>query len=171
MRISIIAAMAHNRVIGSDNRLPWGHLPADMDWFKENTMRKPVLMGRKTFDSLGKPLSGLDNFVVSETQGTIDGATVFPSLEAALAALKDCSEVMVIGGGSIYEQCLPHADRLYLTFIDADLSRDTRFPLWGHKHFQETFVGHQVANEDNEFDMKFVILDKEKAHANVVEAY
>lgn len=162
--------MAHNRVIGSDNRLPWGHLPTGMDWFKEKNMSKPVLIGRKTFDSLGKPLSGRDNFVVSETQGTIDGVTVIPSLNVDLAALKDCSEVMVISGGSIYEQCLPHTDRLYLTSIDAYLSGDTHFPLWGNKHFQETFVGPQVANEDNEFDMKFIILDKETAHANVVEA-
>lgn len=119
--------MAHHRVIGSANRLPWGHLPAAMDWFKENAMSKPTSM-------------------------------------------KVCSEVVVIGGDSIYEQCLPNADRLYLTFIDADLSGATRFPLWGHIHFQETFVGHQLANEDNEFDMKFVILDKETSHANVAEA-
>lgn len=120
MMISMIAAMAHDRVIGLDNQMPW-HLPADLAHFKRVTLGKPVLMGRKTFESIGRPLPGRRNLVISRNPDyRADGVEVIDSVEAALALLadSDVAELMVIGGGHLYGQLLPRADRLYLTRID-----------------------------------------------------
>ena len=115
MIISMIAAMANNRVIGKDNQMPW-HLPADFAWFKRSTMGKPVVMGRKTYDSIGRPLPGRLNIVISRDANLeIEGVTTVTSIEKALELVSDVEEVMIIGGGSIYESCLPKADKLYLT--------------------------------------------------------
>lgn len=130
MMISMIAAMAHDRVIGMDNQMPW-HLPADLAHFKRVTLGKPVLMGRKTFESIGRPLPGRRNLVISRNPGySADGVEMVDSVEAALARLQaeGVEELMVIGGGYLYEQLLPRADRLYLTRIDLAVAGDTRFP-------------------------------------------
>jgi dihydrofolate reductase len=132
MMISMIAAMAQDRVIGLDNQMPW-HLPADLAHFKRVTLGKPVLMGRKTFESIGRPLPGRRNLVISRNPDyRADGVEVIDSVEAALALLadSDVAELMVIGGGHLYGQLLPRADRLYLTRIDLAVEGDTRFPAF-----------------------------------------
>lgn len=131
MMISMIAAMAHDRVIGLDNQMPW-HLPADLAHFKRVTLGKPVLMGRKTFESIGRPLPGRRNLVISRNSDyRADGVEVIDSVDAALVLLgNDVAELMVIGGGHLYGQLLPRADRLYLTRIDLAVEGDTRFPAF-----------------------------------------
>jgi dihydrofolate reductase len=159
MIISMIAAMAHNRVIGKDNQMPW-HLPADFIWFKKCTMGKPVVMGRKTYESIGRPLPGRQNIVISRDESLlINGVEVVTSIEAALELVKECDEVMIIGGGSIYEHCMPLAERLYLTHIDFKVEGDTQFPEWGTNwdiRHREAFT----ADEKNAYDMTFMILDR-----------
>ena len=128
--ISLIAAMAKDRVIGKDNDMPW-HMPADLQHFKKVTLGKPVIMGRKTFESIGRPLPGRKNIVITRNlDWKMDGVEVVNSPENALKLVSDVKEVMVIGGGNIYRQFLPMADTLYLTFIDLDVAGDTQFPDW-----------------------------------------
>ncbi|MEH0741932.1 type 3 dihydrofolate reductase [Vibrio cholerae] len=159
MIISMIAAMAQDRVIGKDNQMPW-HLPADFAWFKRCTMGKPVVMGRKTYQSIGRPLPGRTNIVISRDSSlSIEGVTVVASIEQALAAAGNVEEVMIIGGGSIYQHCLAQADKLYLTFIDAKVEGDTQFPDWGDA-YQETYREAYAADEKNRYDMQFVVLEK-----------
>lgn len=159
MIISMIAAMADNRVIGKDNQMPW-HLPADFAWFKRSTMGKPIVMGRKTYDSIGRPLPGRLNIVVSRDESLkIDGVTMATSVEQALELVGDVEEVMIIGGGSIYAHCLPKADKLYLTHIDLAVDGDTQFPDWGEgwtQSYSEAFK----ADDKNKHDMEFVILER-----------
>lgn len=128
MRVAMIAAMAENRVIGANNRMPW-HLPADLQHFKAITLGKPVLMGRKTFESIGRPLPGRRNIVISrDADFTAPGIEKADSPEQAMSMAGDCEELMVIGGGAIYEVFLPLAARLYLTDIALKVDGDTRFP-------------------------------------------
>lgn len=128
MLISMIAAMANKRVIGANNKMPW-HLPADLKHFKKTTLNKPIIMGRLTYESIGKALPGRLNIVVSRDESyTLSDAIVVKSPEAALSAAQGNEEVMIIGGGSIYQHFLPHCHRLYLTFIDLDVIGDTFFP-------------------------------------------
>ncbi|MGX9419406.1 type 3 dihydrofolate reductase [Vibrio sp. WJH972] len=159
MIISMIAAMAKQRVIGKDNSMPW-HLPADFAWFKRCTMGKPIVMGRKTFDSIGRPLPGRKNIVISRNSTLdIEGVSVVASIDEALTLLADEPEVMIIGGGSIYASCLPLASKLYLTFIDADISGDTQFPEWGSE-WKELSREYYSVDEKNSYAMDFVILEK-----------
>ncbi|HAS8558073.1 type 3 dihydrofolate reductase [Vibrio vulnificus] len=160
MIISMIAAMAKQRIIGKDNQMPW-HLPADFAWFKRCTMGKPVVMGRKTYDSIGRPLPGRLNIVISRDESlVIEGVTMANSIAHALALAGDADEVMIIGGGSIYAECLPKADKLYLTFIDATIDGDTQFPDWGEQWY-ESHREHYSADEKNGYAMDFVILERE----------
>ncbi|MGF1686381.1 type 3 dihydrofolate reductase [Photobacterium japonica] len=159
MKISMVAAMAHERVIGKDNAMPW-HLPADFAWFKHVTMGKPVVMGRKTYESIGRPLPGRHNIVISRNAAyQADGITVVADIAAAKAAAGQVDELMIIGGGSIYTACLPEAERLYLTFIDWTVDGDTCFPDWG-RDWQEVHSETYVADEKNAHDMRFVILER-----------
>jgi len=124
----MIAAMADNRVIGRDNKMPW-HLPEELAYFKQVTMGKPIVMGRNTFESIGRPLPGRKNIVISrDTQLKIDGATVVNSIDAAIEAGDDCEELMIIGGAMLYNEMLPRTDILYLTEIDLNVEGDTYFP-------------------------------------------
>ncbi|MGA6105873.1 dihydrofolate reductase [Pseudomonas solani] len=132
--LSLIAALAQNRVIGRDNQLPW-HLPADLKHFKALTLGKPIIMGRKTWDSLGRPLPGRLNLVVSRQAGLqLEGAEVFASLEEAVvraeawAREEEAEEVMLIGGAQLYTQGLEHGDRLYLTRVELAPEGDAFFP-------------------------------------------
>ncbi|MCG6264605.1 type 3 dihydrofolate reductase [Vibrio vulnificus] len=160
MIISMIAAMAKQRIIGKDNQMPW-HLPADFAWFKRCTMGKPVVMGRKTYDSIGRPLPGRLNIVISRDESlVIEGVTMASSIAHALVLAGDVDEVMIIGGGSIYAECLPKADKLYLTFIDATIDGDTQFPDWGAPWY-ESHREHYSADEKNGYAMDFVILERE----------
>ncbi|WP_313010525.1 dihydrofolate reductase [Stutzerimonas nitrititolerans] len=134
--LAMIAALAQNRVIGLDNKMPW-HLPADLKHFKAMTLGKPIVMGRKTWDSLGRPLPGRLNLVVSRQPGLcLKGAETFGSLEDALqraeqwAREQEATEIMLIGGAQLYQQALPLAQRLYLTRIAASPEGDAFFPAF-----------------------------------------
>ncbi len=128
MKISLIVAASANGVIGVDGELPW-HLPDDFRFFKQVTMGKPIVMGRRTWESIGRPLPGRQNIVITRQSGfEAPGASVVDSPEAAVEAVNDADEVMIIGGGEIYRRFLPMADRVYLTRVDADIEGDTFFP-------------------------------------------
>ncbi|MGU5685540.1 MULTISPECIES: type 3 dihydrofolate reductase [unclassified Aeromonas] len=157
MKISMIAAMAHDRVIGKDNQMPW-HLPADLAHFKRVTLGKPVLMGRKTFESIGRPLPGRRNLVISRNPGyQAEGIEVVGSVEAALALLASSAveELMVIGGGHLYAEMLPSADRLYLTQIDLVVEGDTRFPAFDDGQWQRIDCESHPADEKNPHPYRF----------------
>jgi dihydrofolate reductase len=159
--ISLIAALAADRIIGMENAMPWD-LPADLAWFKRNTLKKPVIMGRLTFESIGRPLPGRLNIVVSSKPGSTEGVIWVTSLEAALEAAGEAEEVMVIGGGRIYEQMLPRADRLYLTHIDAEVEGDTQFPDYEPDEWQSTFSEFHDADAQNSHSYCFEILDRRR---------
>lgn len=137
MIVSLIVAVAENGVIGRNGGLPW-HLPADLANFKKVTTGHTVIMGRRTFDELGKPLPGRRNLVVSRNPGLqIDGATVAHDLDEAFALAEGEAEVFVLGGEQIFRQALPAADRLYLTLVHAEVDGDTRFPaFWGARDWE-----------------------------------
>jgi len=160
MTLSLIWAMADNRVIGIDNRLPW-KLPADMKWFRQNTMGKPIIMGRLTFESFGaKPLPGRRNIIVSRnTDYSAEGIEVFNSLEDAIAATADAEEVMLIGGMSLYEQALPLADRLYMTLVHANVEGDAWFPEIDFSQWEVLEQHDRDADEKNPLPHSFVVLE------------
>ncbi len=158
MKISMIAAMANERVIGQDNTMPW-HLPADLKHFKHTTMGHPVIMGRKTYESIGKALPGRKNIVISKNQEyALNDAIVVGSTEAALkVASIESTEVMIIGGGAIYEAFLPLAEQLFLTFIHADIEGDTRFPDYEAVAIWEEIARERHSADDkNPYDYSFV---------------
>ncbi len=159
MIISLIAALATDRVIGMENAMPW-HLPADLAWFKRNTLNKPVIMGRKTFESIGRPLPGRQNIIISSQAGSQEGVIWVNSVDAALQAAGDVEEVMIIGGGKVYEQCLARANRLYLTHIDAEVEGDTHFPDYEPDEWESTFSEFHDADEDNSHCYCFEILER-----------
>ncbi len=129
-QITLIAAMDRQRVIGYQQRLPW-HLPADLRFFKHTTMHKPLLMGRRTWESIGRPLPGRRMVVLSaQSSYTAPGCEVVHSLPQALALLEDAPQVLVIGGALLYAQTLPLAQRLYLTMVEAQVIGDAYFPAW-----------------------------------------
>ena len=157
-RISLIAAMAGNRVIGINNTLPW-RLPADLQHFKRLTLGHHILMGRKTWESLPGKLPGRPHVVVTRDLGyRTEGALVAHSLEEALTACGGDDEVFFIGGADLYRQALPLADRLYLTEIRRDFAGDAWFPEFDRGRWRET-ERRREATDDLEYD--FVIYDKE----------
>ncbi|UCZ82815.1 dihydrofolate reductase [Pseudomonas sp. L5B5] len=140
--LSLIAALAENRVIGVDNSMPW-HLPGDFKYFKATTLGKPIIMGRKTWDSLRRPLPGRLNIVVSRQTGLmLEGAEVYPSLEAAVvraeqwALEQGVDELMLIGGAQLYAQALEQADRLYLTRVALNPQGDAWFPAFDEQQWK-----------------------------------
>ncbi|MBB5190520.1 dihydrofolate reductase [Silvimonas terrae] len=136
--VVLIAAMGSNGVIGIENRLPW-RLPEDLKRFKARTLGQPILMGRKTWDSLGRPLPGRRNLVITrQTDWQAAGAEAYPSIEAAVAACADAARVFVIGGGEIYRQSLTVADALYLTEVELAPEGDAYFPEFDRTEWQET---------------------------------
>lgn len=154
MRISLIAAMAENRVIGKGNSMPW-RMPADLQHFKQITMAKPVIMGRKTFLSIGRPLPGRRNIVISRDSAFVaTGIERAASPEAALALIAGTAEVMIIGGGEIYRHFMPLATDLYLTFIDAAIEGDTYFPEWPQT-FQKVASEVCQKNGNNQYSCTF----------------
>lgn len=154
--IVIVAALARNGVIGRDNGLPW-RLKADMQHFRRLTMGYPILMGRNTWLSLGRPLPGRRNMVVSrDPQFRADGAEVFSSPEAAINAAADAERLFVIGGAQLYTTLLPIADRLVLTEVWADVEGDAHFPMFDRDDFVEERRDARLADADNEFDFDFV---------------
>ena len=161
MKISMIAAMTEERVIGVKNSLPW-KLPNDMKWFRKNTMGKPIVMGRKTFESFGaKALPGRTNIIITrdESYQAIDSVVVH-SIDDALKAAGDVDEVMIIGGASFYEQMLPKADRLYLTFVHAELDGDAWFPEINNSDWNKVEKINHKNDDKNRYAHSFVILDR-----------
>jgi dihydrofolate reductase len=159
---SLIVAMSSNRVIGHANGLPW-RLPADMAHFKRLTMGHPIVMGRLTYESIGKPLPGRRNIVVSRTAGlTLPGCTVVPSLDEAYRAAGDVDEVFVIGGAQLYESALASADRIYLTQVEAEIPGDTLFPPLDPKSWQEVETARQAPDERHAHALRFVRLERRR---------
>lgn len=157
--ISIIVAMAENRVIGIENRLPW-HLPADMKWFRRHTLGKTVVMGRKTYESIGKPLPDRTNIVISRDPAfQAPGCTVVTSIDAALAAATG-PEVMVIGGENLYSQLLHRTDRIYLTLVHADVEGDAFFPEFDPAEWRELEREDVNADDRNPYPHSFLILER-----------
>ncbi|UBX49719.1 type 3 dihydrofolate reductase [Providencia alcalifaciens] len=151
MNISLIAAMAFDQVIGMENAMPW-NLPGDLAWFKRQTLNKPVIMGRVTYESLGRPLPQRVNIVLSSQAGTETGVIWVKSVEEALEAAKaveGADEIMVIGGGKVYQQFLPIANKLYLTHVDAEVIGDTHFPAYEPDEWDSIFTEYHEADEAN----------------------
>lgn len=160
MKISIIVAMDANGVIGSDNELPW-HLPADLQHFKKTTMGKPILMGRKTYESIGRPLPGRTNIVITrDSRYQAAGCVVVNSIDAAMEAAGEQDEIMVIGGAEFYRQVLPHTNTIYLTRIHATFDGDTAFPELKDADWREVERSDQAADEKNPHDYSFIRLDR-----------
>lgn len=153
--IVLVAARARDGVIGRDNGLPW-RLKADLAHFKRVTMGHPIVMGRKTWESLGRPLPGRRNMVVTRNPGyAADGAEVFNTPQAAIVAA-NADAVYVIGGAELYRQLLANADRLVLTEVDADVEGDAHFPDFDPAQFIEVSREAHLADADNEYDYAFV---------------
>ncbi|MBT5485373.1 MAG: type 3 dihydrofolate reductase [Gammaproteobacteria bacterium] len=166
MKISLVWAMAQNRIIGRNNNLPW-HLPEDLKYFKRITLGKPVIMGRKTFESIGKPLPGRTNIVVTRNADfSAEGVKTVNSLSAAKALCESIgeidgiSEAMVIGGAEIYTQAMPVADRLYLTEVHANVDGDTFFPEFDRSLWKEVAREDFDASGPNPYAYSFIVLDK-----------
>lgn len=160
MIVSMIAALAHDRVIGLDNKMPW-HLPAELQLFKRATLGKPVVMGRSTFESIGRPLPGRLNIVMSRNAAyQAEGVTVVATLDEAVKAAGDVEELMIIGGATIYQQCLPMANRLYLTHIDLQTKGDTWFPDYTEFAWNEIESESYDADEKNKHSYRFSLLER-----------
>lgn len=162
MKISLIAALDEANGIGAGNKLVW-HLPDDFKWFKQHTAGKPMLMGRNTMLSLGKPLPNRLNLVISSNDNAIiEGFKHVYSLEEAKQLLpSDTEELMVIGGGMLYEHLLPKADRLYITRIhNTYKDMDTFFPEWLSSEWKEIYFEHHSSDERHQFSFDFIILDR-----------
>ena len=158
--LSLIVAHADNRIIGKDNTMPW-HLPDDLAYFKKTTLGKPVVMGRKTYQSIGRPLPGRQNIVISrDTTFNAKGIDTANSVEQALALAGDAAEVMVIGGGAIYKHCLPAANRLYVTHIQADIDGDTQFPHYDDGSWKKVNTELRESDEKNAYALDFCVYEK-----------
>lgn len=159
--LSLIAAIARNRVIGYEGGMPW-HLPADLAWFKRNTLGKPIIMGRKTWDSIGRALPGRRNLVISrDTTFQPTGAERAASPDAALGMVEGVPEAMIVGGAQVYQHFLPHATRLYLTLIDADVLGDTFFPDYNQFQWCELERHDHPADPSNPYLCTFLVLERE----------
>ena len=159
MQISAIVAMSENRVIGKDNKLPW-HLPADLQHFKNITMGKSILLGRKTYESIGRSLPGRRNIIITHDQRfQATDCIIVHSIEAALAAASS-DEVFVIGGALLFQQMLPYVKRLYITLIHHTFAGDTFFPEWNPDEWQEVErIDHQPDTKNN-YAYSFMVFDK-----------
>ena len=159
MIISIIAALDKNRVIGNGKKIPW-HLPADFAYFKKTTMGHPVIMGNNTFQSIGKPLPGRKNIVLTRQSLEIEGAEVAHSFEEAIKSLEGEEEIFVIGGAYVYSEALPLADRLYLTFIEGEFVGDIFFPLINWNEWKEIKSEERKRDNANPYNMKFTVFER-----------
>ncbi len=156
MQITLIAALAKNRVIGQGGQLPW-NLPEDLKHFKKATLGKTILMGYKTYLSLGKPLPQRRNLVLSTKPNLVlPGCEVFSSIEAAFAAVNPDEELMVIGGGHLFQELLPRANKMLLTLIEKDIPGDTFFPEWNPAKWREVSVQYFAADENNPLPFRIV---------------
>jgi dihydrofolate reductase len=159
-RVSLIVAMTRNRTIGFNNSLPW-HLPADLKHFKALTISHHIVMGRKTYESIGRPLPGRISVVVTRNlKYSVPGVIVVNSIEDAIKSCGDDEEIFVIGGAELYRQAIPLADRIYLTEIDADISGDAHFTELDRTMWQETERLSHAPDEKNIYSYHFVVYDK-----------
>lgn len=159
--ISIIVAIAENGVIGDKNALLW-NIKEDMRRFRTTTTGHPVIMGRKTFESIGRPLPKRTNVVITRGDTTFEGCEVAHSLEEAIAMFPAEEEIFIIGGAQIYAQALPLADRLYLTIVHSDYEGDTSFPEINYSEWRE--VSRQEFERGEEYDSPFSFIDLERAN-------
>jgi dihydrofolate reductase len=156
----VIAALAKNRVIGIENRLPW-RLPEDLAHFKALTLGHPILMGRKTFESLGRPLPGRTNIVVTRNPDySTAGCLVADSISGALALCRDADEVFFIGGAELYAQAIPLADRLYLTEVDIEAEGDAWFPDYDRSAFREISRESHTGGKGDVLNFDFVVYER-----------
>jgi dihydrofolate reductase len=161
--ISLLVAVAENGVIGRDNGMPW-HLPDDLKRFKSLTMGKPMLMGRKTFDSIGKPLPGRTSLVLTRSRGwSAPGALVVHSLDEAVERAGGVPELVVVGGAEVYRLALPGARRIYLTRVLARVDGDTVFPPLDETAWHETHREPHPADARHAYSMVFCVLERVKA--------
>lgn len=166
MKIALVAAVARNRVIGADGDLAW-RIADDLKWFKKITLGKPIIMGRKTYRSIGRPLPGRDNIVITRAADfVVEGVLSARSIPAALEVARDCAErrdvdeICVIGGGQIYEQMLAAADRIYLTRVAAEIDGDTLFPEIDSALWDEQRQFSCEKNHQNDHACEFFILER-----------
>lgn len=167
MKVALIAAFSQNRVVGINNSLPW-HLPEDLKYFKRTTSGKAIIMGRKTYESIGRPLPNRTNIVVSRNPDfSAEGVVTVDSLESAIEhaesvnLINGVDEVMVIGGAAIYEAALPMADRLYVTHVHANVDGDAYFPNVEFDQWQEVSKHDFSKDGSNPYDYSFCIYDKQ----------
>lgn len=168
MKVSLIVAMSQNRVIGRQNQMPW-HLPDELQYFKRVTMGKPVLMGRNTFESIGKPLPGRPNIVITRnTDYEVDGISVVNSVEDALDLAEQLTEhdanaeAMVIGGAQIFSATFPRADLLYLTIVQAEVEGDVFFPEFPAEEWRLVSREERDANERNPYPYSVLVLERKR---------
>lgn len=159
MIISMIAAMTPERAIGKDNKLLW-HLPNDLKFFKQQTLGKPVIMGRKTYDSIGRPLPGRLNIVISRQSTSphpdvVLASSIAQAVEIAKRELSDEQEIVVIGGGNIYQSMLQHAEKLYITIVDTNVAADTYFPEFNENDWQLVDQTAGIVDEKNPLEHTF----------------
>jgi dihydrofolate reductase len=158
--ITFVVAMAQNRVIGRDNQLPW-HLPADLAHFKRLTVGKPIVMGRKVYDSIDRPLPERHNIVLTRDPNlSIPGCTVVNSRDQALAAAGPVEEVAVIGGAQIYELFLPVVDVIHLTIVEAEIAGDTYFPELPEQAWKAKEEAIRPPDEKNPYPLRFITLTR-----------
>lgn len=156
MQISLIAALGKNRVIGNENRLVW-QIPEDMKRFRQLTLGKPIIMGRKTFESIGKPLPNRKNIILTRDRNyKAQGCITTHSPDEALKAARGSEEIMIAGGEQIFREFLPMANRMYLTFIDEDFEGDAYFPEYNKDEWKET------KREEHKNDYKYTFVDLER---------
>ncbi len=163
MNISIIVAASANRVIGAGGELPW-HLPDDFRYFKQITMGKPIVMGRRTWESIGRPLPGRKNIVMTRRVGyEAEGASVVDSPEAAVAAAGDEGEIMIIGGGEIYRRFLPLTATVYLTHVEAEIDGDTHFPALPEREWQLVSSEAHPADDRHAYAFEFRVYARQNS--------
>jgi Dihydrofolate reductase len=160
---SLVVAISENGVIGRDNKLPW-RLPEDLAYFKRVTMGHPIVMGRRTYESIGRPLPGRKNIVVTHQRDFVaPGCVVVHSLEEAWAAAGEAHEVSVIGGTALFRDTLPLADRIHLTEVQAKVDGDTFFPAFDRTQWRETEISRHAADARHSYPFRIVVLDRRKA--------
>lgn len=159
---SLVVAVAENGVIGRNNQLPW-RLPGDLAYFKLVTMGHPIVMGRRTYESIGRPLPGRTNIVVTHQRGyAAPGCVVVHSLDEAWKAADGAGEVSVIGGTALFRDALPLADRIHLTEVQAKIEGDTFFPAFERGEWRETEVARHPADAKHEYPFRIVVLDRKR---------
>lgn len=166
MKVALIAAFAQNLVVGINNSLPW-HLPEDLKYFKRTTSGKAIIMGRKTYESIGRPLPNRTNIVISRNPDfSAEGVVIVASIEEAIKhaesvnTINGVDEVMIIGGAAIYQASLPMADRLYLTHVHANVEGDAYFPKVDFDQWKEVAREDFNKDESNPYDYSFSVYDK-----------